>query len=416
MTTMGTLLAGSEGGKIGGKVAAPLSLYRRHTPECPHRAKGIGYTRCSCPIWVYGEVEGGVIRESMKTRDWARANRRLAKRETGAKAKPLAEAIAAFIEYCSYLEPSTLRKYRNVLNQLAAFAGKRIRDVADLSVETLDQYRAGRKLARTTATKELQTLRQFFAFCLERGWTEQNPAKKIKAPTNARPQPVEPYTPEQVAQILAAADQIGRGAYERLRARAMVLLLRYTGLRVSDVATLGRDRVSKGKILVRTQKTGGLVYLPVPVDLEWALEVLPAPRGVQGAPTHFFWNPETMTRRCMVGVAERTLAAVFRKSGVVKAHAHRFRHTLATEILSNGGTEQEAADVLGISPHIVRKHYAKWSTGRQERITRLYASLFPCTNPVQIQTDAAKPFVPKGIDWCGEGDLNPHGIAPASTS
>ena len=23
---------------------------------------------------------------------------------------------------------------------------------------------------------------------------------------------------------------------------------------------------------------------------------------------------------------------------------------------------------------------------------------------------------PKGIFWCGEGDLNPHGIAPASTS
>ena len=40
----------------------------------------------------------------------------------------------------------------------------------------------------------------------------------------------EPYSPNEVAKIIAAADTIGRGAYERLRARAMVLLLRYTAL------------------------------------------------------------------------------------------------------------------------------------------------------------------------------------------
>jgi site-specific recombinase XerD len=394
-----------------------LNLYRRHTPDCPHRDKGIGYTKCGCPIWVYGEVQGGVIRESMKTRDWGRANRRLAKRETGAQAKPITEAIAAFVEYCSYLEPSTLRKYRNVLNQLASFCREAAaHDVSDVTVELLDRYRAGRKLSKTTATKELQTLRQFLGFCLKRKWTEENPAKEIKAPSNIKPEPVEPYTSEEIARILRACDEMGRGTYERLRARAMILLLRYTGLRISDVATLGRDRVSGGKILVRTQKTGGLVYLPVPIDLQWALDVLPAPRGVDGAPSHYFWNPATMTRRCVVGVAERTLAAVFRKSGVAKAHAHRFRHTLATAILSNGGTEQEAADVLGISPNIVRKHYAKWSTGRQDRISRLYASLFPCTNPVQRNENGRNSLESRPLNWCGEGDLNPHEIAPASTS
>ena len=36
-----------------------------------------------------------------------------------------------------------------------------------------------------------------------------------------------------------------------------------------------------------------------------------------------------------------------------------------------GGTEQDVADVLGISPAIGRKHYAKWTQARQERITTL---------------------------------------------
>jgi hypothetical protein len=47
------------------------------------------------------------------------------------------------------------------------------------------------------------------------------------------------------------------------------------------------------------------------------------------------------------------------------------RHTIATEILELGGSIEEAADILGDSEAIVRKHYAKWSAGRQARITTL---------------------------------------------
>jgi integrase len=65
------------------------------------------------------------------------------------------------------------------------------------------------------------------------------------------------------------------------------------------------------------------------------------------------------------------LSAVFKKSGVGHAHAHRFRHTLATEILSRGGSDQDAADVLGNSPAIIRRHYAKWNVQRQDRIKSL---------------------------------------------
>jgi integrase len=80
-----------------------------------------------------------------------------------------------------------------------------------------------------------------------------------------------------------------------------------------------------------------------------------------------------------VGIAERALAAVFKKSEVAGAHAHRFRHTLATEILARGGTEQDVADILGVSAAVVRKHYAKWSQARQQRITSLFEAVYPGT-------------------------------------
>jgi hypothetical protein len=89
----------------------------------------------------------------------------------------------------------------------------------------------------------------------------------------------------------------------------------------------------------------------------------------------FFWSGHGSTRS-MIRDATHTLAAVFAESGVPNAGAHRFRHTLATEVLGLGGTFEDAADILGNSPAIVRKHYAKWSAGRQARISGLLVRLW----------------------------------------
>ena len=67
---------------------------------------------------------------------------------------------------------------------------------------------------------------------------------------------------------------------------------------------------------------------------------------------------------------------MFKKSGVQAAHAHRYRHTLATRLLEQGATFEEIADVLGNSPAIVRKHYGKWSKGRQANIERRMLAQF----------------------------------------
>ncbi|MDP2734649.1 MAG: hypothetical protein Q8P12_00405, partial [bacterium] len=119
-----------------------------------------------------------------------------------------------------------------------------------------------------------------------------------------------------------------------------------------------------------TRKTSGHVLLPVPRELQEALEALPLPHGAKGDTGYFFFNGHS-TPKALLNNAERLLLSVFAKSGVRDAHAHRARHTLATELLGRGATEQDVADVLGISPAIVRKHYGKWSQARQNRIFEL---------------------------------------------
>jgi site-specific recombinase XerD len=132
------------------------------------------------------------------------------------------------------------RNHRRVLdNFLAISKAANITRLDDVEIETIDLFRAKRPISAMTWTKELAILRNFFGFCVSRKWAYSNPAREVKSP-KVKPKPKEPYTEEEVTQILLACDQLGRGSYERSRALAMVLLLRYTGLRISDVATLAR--------------------------------------------------------------------------------------------------------------------------------------------------------------------------------
>ncbi len=258
--------------------------------------------------------------------------------------------------------------------------------VHEVSIEVLDGFRAGRGLAATTATKELETLRQFFSFCVKRNWASENVAASIDPPRNIKPAPVEPYTPSEMAKFLVACESFGRTSYERRRAKAMLLLLRYAALRVGDIATLRRDRIKDGEILLHAQKTGGTVYLPLPAEVLAALDAVPQPRGDGESP--YFFCTRRASKRSMVSVAERRLRAVFQRSGVPNARAHRFRHTLATQILVRGGTEQDVADILGISPGIVRQHYAKWTPARQKRITTVMRQVHSGTFLAQTEKEA----------------------------
>ena len=367
-----------------------LNLYRRHLPTCKHRAKGQNHTKCKCPVWCDGDLNGKRYRKSLGTTDWGRAGRRASKlEEPGAKLpKPISEAIEAFQVSVADHAPSTISKYKRVLRFFGTLVASRgLRNMDEIGVEDIDAYRASRTISGVTWLKELEILRQFFQFCKLRKWADDNPPSAVDKPKNIKSAEVVPYTREEVLRILMACDGMGRGPYERLRARATVLLLRYTALRISDVALLEKDRVRDGQINVRTMKTGDCVWLPVHPELQAALDLLPAPRGREAG--YFFWSGNG-AKNSMVRAAERTLTAVFKASGVEHAHAHRFRHTLATELLEQGWTYEDVAEVLGNSAAIVKKHYAKWSKGRQRRITQMMESVLSVQNWYTPKEDGVK--------------------------
>jgi integrase/recombinase XerC len=295
--------------------------------------------------------------------------------------KPVADAVQSFLGHCASesLTEATVSKYKNPLTKLKDFCDQgRIDSIGELSTADLDSFRAGRKIAQITASKELEILRIFLGFCVDRGWARENAAKKIKMPRNLKPNEIVPFAPAEIARILAACDSHGRSTYERVRARAMVLTLRYTALRIGDVSMLARDRISRDgdrwRIFLRTEKSGQPVFLPVPPDMKAALDAVPAPlRNTDSR--YFFWNGQGKPKTHKAHV-DRSLRAVFKAAAVNNAHAHRFRHTLATELLGRGATFEEVADILGNSPEIVRRHYGKWSVARQNRIDALMERVY----------------------------------------
>ena len=72
----------------------------------------------------------------------------------------------------------------------------------------------------------------------------------------------------------------------RTRVKAFVLMLRYSGLRIRDVALLSEDKLKGSKLLLYSAKTKVPVYIPLPdfvvKELHKAGELLSG--------KHFFWS------------------------------------------------------------------------------------------------------------------------------
>jgi site-specific recombinase XerD len=174
--------------------------------------------------------------------------------------KTLGDAIKAFHDQHVGLAAETNRKYERVIGYFNEYCEREsLRYVNQISVENLDGYARWRDKTNWTWIKEVEILRQFFNFCIEREWTSRNPAKALKRPRLLEANDVKPYTSEEVVRIIAACDEIGRHSYERLRARAMVLVMRYCGLRISDVVTLSRDHIQGAYVEKRALKNRRLI-------------------------------------------------------------------------------------------------------------------------------------------------------------
>jgi integrase/recombinase XerD len=355
--------------------AIMLNLYRRHFKNCPHRAEGRSYKRCKCTIWVDGVLGKQEIRESLRLRDMQKASELVheweahGRRETEQnknQSLTIGRSCVHFLRDAKArdLREATLDKYRLLFRRLLPFSRKRgLRFAFELKLDVLREFRNSWPDHNLAALKKLERLRAFLRFAHDSGWIPDGDCgKKIKNPKCTQP-PTLPLSKEEITKILGACFDYPDRA-NAVRLRALILLLRYSGLRIRDSVTLRCDRIQKGKLFLYTAKTGTAVWCPLPQVVTDALNVIPLAVGGQ----YFFWTGESEPKSC-VGDWQRSLRRLFKLAGVPDAHPHRFRDTFAVELLLAGVPLERVSILLGHqSVRITEKHYSPWVAARQEQL------------------------------------------------
>lgn len=359
-----------------------LTLYRRHKATCPQFGQPRGlHNKCKCAIWADGVLGREEIRRSMKTRDWTKANQTVQMWEANEKISkrggPVTlahawESLLADLE-TRQLTGGTVRKYKLLKRQMTEYAtttGKPC--LIDFDLDTLDRFRRTWSDGPRTALKKLERLRAFFRFAVDRDWLEKNPALRLSNP-RVELRPTMPLSDNEMKSILTACDSAVLTATQpaqklnALRLKAIVLLMRYSGLRVSDAVTLETSRLDGNKLFLRTEKTGQPVYTILPPLVVDALATTP-----RVTETRYFWSGQG-SRECVTCDWQGKLKDVFDAAGIEKqgtsAVSHRFRDTFAVKLLERGTSIESIAVLLGHkSIRITEKHYSPWVRSRQDAL------------------------------------------------
>ena len=351
-----------------------LTLYRRHKRNCPHTDRYVKQDAHRCPVWVEGVVDGVYQRRSLKVASWDKAKKLAQVIEDGKKIEPvtISEAFSKFVADCEArnLQPASVRKHKLNQRELEAFAkSEGLRFLSELSVDHVRSFRGTWNEAPITSQKRLERLRSAFQFFVDCDWITKNPARSVKSPITHL-HAVEPFTADEQALILSTAYRLAQtqeipangGLPVNPKTGTFANLLLNSALRITDAAMLKRDRLMKGdRIFLYATKNKKPVTLPLPPDL--ALELS------QIGGDHLFPSPEGSTRPETVSDYWRDqLIKVFAAAGIEHGHPHRFRHSVAVNMLNNGSSTEDVAAVLGNSPQIVSKYYSAWVASRQERI------------------------------------------------
>jgi len=342
-----------------------LNLYRRHRANCKSSARR---AKCSCPIWVQGILRGESIRKSLDLTNWEAASRLIRDWEVDgpAPAVTVKEATERFISdrESMKLSEAMMRKYRLVAAALSAeFGDAPLRSV---TTDALRRLRESWKLAPITMQKRLEMVRKFFNFCMDSDWIDKNPARGVEAPP-AKYDPTLPFTDAEMERILWAADSI-REAHPKIpkgtekKLKALILLMRYSGIRISDAVMFRREKLKDEKLFLKQEKTKHPVWVPLPKA------VVDAIAECDEGNEYFFYRNIGKPKSAITEWQQR-LKLVYEMAGVEDGHSHRLRDTFSVDLLQKGVSLETVSMLLGhTSIKTTQRHYAPWVKSRQDAL------------------------------------------------
>ncbi|MGA8598379.1 MAG: tyrosine-type recombinase/integrase [Bryobacteraceae bacterium] len=226
-------------------------------------------------------------------------------------------------------------------------------------------------LAPASRRAELERLRYFLRYCVDRDWISRNHAAKIKASsTIAKKFGLEP---DEERRVWRAIDFVkdGNGRTGQYNARELGIfckVMRYAGLRISDTTLLNDQQVVRRKsgkgwaIQLIQIKTDDLVTVPVPAELVDDLRRLEF-KGSGDGKKFWFWSgigqPDTAITNWRERVSRLLVLAQGERKFTHPATPHSFRHTFAISHLNAGVDIKVVSRWLGHRSIVTtEKHYS----------------------------------------------------------
>jgi integrase/recombinase XerD len=364
-----------------------ITIFVRHSPGCKYAGDEF-CKRCNCRKHLRWSLNGKQYRKKAGSRSWAGAEdakrnleAQLSGKAPATEAQPgqtITQAVEVFLQDKKNQDVTAkvLAKYTRELARLRGYCDEReIFVVMGLTKELLTGYASTWPElypASSTRSRVRDRLSTFLRYCYQAEWLSRIPRL---SPIKVEQSPTMPLTTKEYAHLLDTtyatfADEPGRGA----RVRALIQLMRYSGLAIRDALTLERDEITHDKsaglysIVTSRQKTGAHVRVPIPPDV--AQEVLAV---ANGNPVYVFWSGNGDEESATKNWA-KYLARLFDDAKITSEHmrSHRLRDTFAVDLLQKGVPLEEVSKLLGhTSIKTTERSYAQWVKGRQDRLNSL---------------------------------------------
>ena len=314
----------------------------------------------------------------------------------------LREAIDAFLRdgAARRLSTATLRGYRHALNHFEAFARERgLQRIESVDTALVRQWRETVPGSAGTCALRLQQVKTWLRFAEGAGWIAKSPAGRLRPPKRESP-PTMPLTRAEVRAMLEATR-------DKPKERALALLMRYSGLAISDSVGLEKSALDGSLLTLRRAKSGELVFGSLPAPVTDALAAIDRPDRA-----HYFWTGRS-TLKTVASYWRDRLHRVASQAGVANFRPHRLRDTFAVELLLAGVAIQDASALLEHSSvETTEKYYAPWDAARRDRLVAILRSA-QGKDPLLLELAAASANKGGGCLYQTPPDARQHHLANA---
>lgn len=233
----------------------------------------------------------------------------------------------------------TLKHYVKEVWNVLAFLGKSIDTVTGMDLRMYYGYmREVKGMKAITVQTRLHYLSSFWDFLVTEELVRGNPVKKVGT-LKLEKEIKKPFSVEEMERL--------RDACSSVRDRAMIEFLYSSGVRVSEMAALNVGDIEMGRQELIVYGKGSKERKTYLTDS--AKFYLKRYLKKRDAKDHepLFGAEHCPDRRLSVAGIQYMLRQLGKRAGVEKTHPHRFRRTIATDLLARGMPIEQVKEFLG---------------------------------------------------------------------